>query len=502
MHKVRRFGLHAAGTALFLSIVCSVILLPAGRALGGEPLLLAPVNPGYVAWQNERDEALAAGRSTVQVTSDGHALGFIPSRIDWSHLRSTVSASSAAAKKMADYPAVYDLRIYGRVTPVRDQSYCGSCWAFGAFASLESALLPGKQTDFSENHLLDQGGFDPGPCDGGDYTMATSYLAGWVGPVPENRYPYQYLLANSPLPATNPSAVMAAYHAQDVRIMALTQDSMKDALIKYGAVAISFYIGTPYYNKSTYGYYCNSYKVANHAVAVVGWDDNYSRKNFLKTPPGDGAYLVKNSWGTDWGDKGYFWMSYYDKSLDGTAFVFYKAESTSNYNRIYQYDALGATDYMGYGANWAWMANIFKGNPQGTTINAVSFYAPAESSIYTVTIYDNVTTTVDSNGDSVVKPVSGTRVARQTGTVTAGYHTIKLAKGAKITSGKNFSVVLQLKTPGYNYPIAIEAPRSGYSSHATALPGQSYVSSDGAKWYDLTKDSPNANVCVKAFGSK
>jgi len=501
MHKAKRSGRHMAALALLLSMVCSAFVLPAGQVRADDRPVLAPVNPDYLEWQNERVEARAAGESAVKVTSDGHALGLVPSRIDRSYLKDMASESSPAAKA-ANYPVTYDLRDHGKVTPVRDQGQCGSCWAFGAYASLESRLLPGKQTDLAENHLIDMHGFDSGPCGGGTYDMATAYLASWGGPIPENKYPYEYLLTSSSLPATSSSALMAAYHVQDVRIMFLTQNNLKAALTHYGAaVSISFYIDSSYYNESTHGYYCNSDKVPDHAVAIVGWDDNYSSKNFTKTPPGNGAYLVKNSWGTGWGDKGYFWMSYYDKSLEGTAYVFYSAVSTKNYNWIYQYDPLGSTDHMGYGSNTAWMANIFKGNPLGSTVKAVSFYAPVDNTSYTVYIYKDVTTTADSDGNAVVKPRSGTKVAAQRGTVTAGYHTVKLTTPAKVTAGKNFSIMLRLKTPGYNYPMAIEAPHSGFSSRAYAIPGQSYVSSDGHKWYDLTKDE-KANVCLKAFGSK
>ena len=502
MHKTKRFRGHTAVTALILSIVCSILFLPVDRARGGEQPVLAPQNPNFVAWQARKDAALASGKSALMVTSEGHSLGFIPSPIDWSHLQGTASGSSAAAKASSFYLAAYDLRDFGKVTPVRDQSYCGSCWTFGTFASLESALLPGRQTDFSENHLLDQHGFDMGPCDGGGYNMSMAALTGWVGPYPEKQYPYQYLLASSPLQETNPSAGTAAYHVQDVRIIAMTPDSVKDALTRYGAVSIAFYFGSSNYRESTYGYYCNADTVANHAVAVVGWDDGYSRKNFPKTPPGNGAYLVKNSWGTEWGDKGYFWLSYYDKSIEGTAYVFYNAQSAADYNWIYQYDALGNTDQMGYGSDTAWMANVFKGNPGATSVSAVGFYALAENTSYTITIYNNVTTKVDGDGNPVVQPASGTKVATQRGTVTAGSHTVKLTRAAKITPGKNFSIVLRLTTPGYSYPISIEAPHAGYSSHAHALRGQSYVSADGLKWYDLTKDRPNANVCVKAFANK
>ena len=89
----------------------------------------------------------------------------------------------------------------------------------------------------------------------------------------------------------------------------------------------------------------------NHEVTIVGWDDNYAATNFhgaAGAPPGNGAFIVKNSWGTSFGDRGYFYLSYYDTSIqDVTAFT---AEPTSNYAAEYQYDPLGWVDNMGYGS--------------------------------------------------------------------------------------------------------------------------------------------------------
>lgn len=92
---------------------------------------------------------------------------------------------------------------------------------------------------------------------------------------------------------------------------------VKKAILNYGAVSVAYASSNaePYFNEKTSAHYVNKSLSPNHAVAIVGWDDNYKADNFLITPPGDGAWIVKNSWASDWGDNGYFYISYYEKSF-------------------------------------------------------------------------------------------------------------------------------------------------------------------------------------------
>ena len=92
---------------------------------------------------------------------------------------------------------------------------------------------------------------------------------------------------------------------------------VKKAILNYGAVSVNYASSEvePYFNVETFAYYNNESVPSDHAVAIVGWDDNYSADNFLITPPGDGAWIVKNNWGSNWGDEGYFHISYYGHHL-------------------------------------------------------------------------------------------------------------------------------------------------------------------------------------------
>lgn len=438
-----------------------------GAPAGAQAVREAPVNPDF---QRDATRALVGG-----------APGYRPSPVDWSHLRGGGRAARAVL------PAVYDLRAQGRVTATRNQASSGSCWAFAAYASLESCLMPGETADFSENHLKNTHGFDPHPnTGGGNRDMATAYLARWSGPVNEADDPY------NPSSTTSPS-LPARKHMQHViylpdRTGPTDNDAIKQAVMTYGAVMTLYYANNTYFKPETNAYY-NPYTTSvNHAVAIVGWDDHYSASNFSITPPGDGAFIVKNSWGPEWGQGGYFYMSYYEPTVRQNT-VYYNAESVSNYIRCYQYDAFGLCSSMGYSSNTGWLANVFTA-AGSELISAVSTYAQRPGTTYQLSIYVNPT-----NG-----PIGGTPAATQSGTFTdAGYHTVVLTSPVQVEAGERFSVVMRLTTPGYNYPIPVERPFTGYSSAAVASSGQSYISASGTSWTDLTKTTANANVCLKAF---
>lgn len=397
-------------------------------------------------------------------------------------------------------PGSFDLRSYKRVSPVKDQGTAGSCWAFATYASLESYLLPQQNFDFSENHMKNilsssySEGFDRKAYEGGNHYMSTAYLVRWSGPVLESEDPYN---ANS---SSSPENLQSARHVQEVlfipdRKNATDNNAIKQAVMNYGAIYTSMYYNNSYLAKGKNYYYSGS-SFSNHAVAIVGWDDNYSRTNFYGSaagiPPGDGAFIVKNSWGTLWGESGYFYISYYDSNIGKDCAVFNNAEPVNNYNQIYQYDPLGWVTSAGFGSDTAYFANIFNSTHQGI-IQAVGFYTPVVESQYEVKIYKSV------SGSS---PVDGSLATAKTGVISdPGYHTIKLLSDVPVSKDEKFSAVVKLKTPGFNYPIPMEIQITGYSSKANALPGQSYVSKDGIVWTDVTSSSPNSNVCIKVYGS-
>ncbi|MDD5259688.1 MAG: lectin like domain-containing protein [bacterium] len=463
----------------------------------------APLNPGFIQYLEDFSE----GKIHTQ-SAGGHSTGYIPPTVDLAHLKGQQITWPFSVQA---FDASYDLRNENKLTAVRNQGAYGTCWAHASMASLESCLMPTETWDFSENNMVNKDGFDWDYSDGGNQFMSTAYLVRWLGPVNETDDPY-------PTPNSTPSSpagLSLKKHVQEVLFLPTrssyasdptANDTIKQAVISYGAVYTSLYTNggsiDSYYNSTNHAYYYSGSAASDHTVAIVGWDDNYSSSNFVTAPAGNGAFLAKNSWGTAWGDDGYFYISYYDSVIGTGNAVFNNAESITNYYKIYQYDPLGWINSYGYSSTTGWFGNIFTAT--GTeSLKAVGFYTGALNSSYDIYIHQG--------GTSETTPIDGTLVLTQSGTIAVtGYHTIVLDTPIALVSGQKFSIIVKLTTPGFNYPIPIEYPYYNsatgewWSSEATANTGESFVSSNGLIWSDIADQGfadhiDNCNVCLKAY---
>lgn len=420
-------------------------------------------------------------------------------------------------------PEKYDLRkitlpngtITSAVTSVKNQGNLGTCWAFGTLAALEShlKLTEGVDYDFSEinmHNLISKGntGYDY-DGEGGDFYLSIAYLTRWSGPINETDDPYD---DNSKISLTN---LTPAKHVQDLIFIPVRNgftdlSQIKQAIMKYGAVAITI-SNTEYEDNildydDYYNYYEPLSQYSNHILTIVGWDDTYSKNNFQSKygqPEGDGAFIIKNSWGEDSGDNGYYYVSYYDSTIGGSGgegafgLAFTNVENNDNYQEKYEYDPLGDTSsFIGYNNETAWFANIFtaiSNNP----LAAFSIITSAPNSEYYAKIYVNNELKQTTNG--IINEI--------------GYHTIKLDNYISLKTGDIFKIIVKLTTPGFYYPIAIETQIEDLSSNAHAQLGQSYISPDGEKWHDISQNTEvidqttdydnveliETNVCLKAF---
>jgi C1A family cysteine protease len=268
-------------------------LIFTGAMVSGQVPQVAPLNPEF-------ERIFQNGVRAVE--SD---FGLVPIPIDLSYLAEQV-VPQPFERQPALAPA-YDLRTVGKVSGIRDQGPYGTCWAYATFGSMESFLLPAEDRDFSENNLVNLDGFDYAFEAGGHFLMSMAYLAGWHGPVDEIDDPY-------PNPCNSPLGLLPRKHVQQARIIPgksspAENEVIKQAVMDHGALYATYYHGYAYFN-SAYNAYCyTGSNSGNHAVTLVGWDDGFDRNRFSNVPPGDGAYIAKNSWGPGWGEGGFFYIS-------------------------------------------------------------------------------------------------------------------------------------------------------------------------------------------------
>lgn len=438
------------------------------------------INPAFVA------QSTTQAQSVDMLSSGEGATGQLSDTIDFSYID-----YSPSSLMLDTYLPYYDLRTQGKVTSVKDQGSCGSCWAFASYASLESTLMPGENLDLSEQNLKNLHGFDVDPCSGGNAQMATAYFARWAGPVLESKDPYDPSIIFSP-------SLRATKHVQEsiflpTRKSSLDNDAIKWALYQYGAVYASMiWSDSSYDSKNNSYYYTGSSTTGGHGVTIVGWNDSFDSKRFSPAAPGNGAFIVKNSWGDSWGEAGYFYISYYDSSFaKRNVNAVFTAEQVNNYDNIYQYDPLGWTASVGYGDTVVWGANVYTASSD-EVLEAVSFYTTSSGVSYDVSIYT----------DAVSNPI-GDLKSNVSGIFDySGYHTVTLDDHVDLDTGQNFSVVIKLTTSGYGYPLAMEVPLPYlYSSSATSNAEESYIGENGQVWEDITSVFPNANLCIKALTS-
>ncbi len=389
----------------------------------------------------------------------------------------TVSLTSRGAE-VPELRERYDLREHGRVSAIRNQGSLSACWAYAAVSALESSLLPEQNVTLSPDLLANHNTYGITSEDPGTYMVAVSTMLSWQAPIRENE-------------------TEAALHLQEVHFYTgEDRDAVKWAVFRDGGVSTSLYADVDtsnlsqshYYNGKTDSYYYDGDKAPNHDVVIIGWDDHYDASNFAMEVPGDGAYICQNSWGSEFGDNGVFYVSYYDTNIATKAVSYVKAESTTNYDRIYQSDLLGQVGNIGYNTETAMAANVYTAKSD-ETLRAVGLYATGADTSYRIYCVEHFADTTSLSDRTLL--ASGTLDD-------AGYYTIPIVDTVKLSQGDTFAIIIMLTTPGQTHPIAVEYQNSSLSENADITDGMGYISRNGLNWTRVETEY-DSNLCLKAY---
>ena len=398
---------------------------------------------------------------------------------------------------------------------IRNQSPYGTCWGFAPTSLAELSVLnnDGTLLDLSELHsiyfayhytsadgkdgvkYLPTAGYNYLSM-GGDPSFIYHTYANWVGAADEKTAPYSEAAATLESGLSNDIAMNDSAHLRNFYIVNKADRKYIKQLIKeYGGVGMSYYDDNQYYDYSTNSYYSKVSDNTNHAISVVGWDDDKVTNSSNK-----GAWLVRNSWGSDeYSHFGYFWMSYDEPSIYDRVYALDCVSDTGSsdddfYDHNYQYDLSAYSQYgwIGTGTS-STIANIFTAT--GTqSLKAVGVETQNPNINYTVNIYTDI-----ANSSN---PESGTLVRTQTGSFTyQGFHTIKMDNPLTLTKGETFSVVIKLESmdgkSGAYYVMESKYNLGDAASwYCGGEKGQSFYYNYG--WRDMV-ESMGGNVRIKAY---
>lgn len=404
------------------------------------------------------------------------------------------------------YPGTYNANEEGFVTAVKNQRNTSLCWAFSLASNLETSLLTRDlgYSDLSEEHLayfwahrVD----DPLGNTSKDKIIRTKYdyhgsgngriasffLSTWSGMTTEENVPLQSNAVTWP----DTLAYNTYAYMEDAVFSQYTVDRTKQLLMEYNSVSAMINMLDPYYCADTAAY---SYPVpttennhpVNHVVTLVGWDDTYSKDNFKESSnvENDGAWIVKNSYGSSWGDHGYFYLSYEDKSI--TNLVSNTAMTTPAYPNNYFYDGAAAGTFTFPSTtinNGYYVSNIFKataGNGKDEELGEIVTAVPQDNTDFQIQVYTDLKNTSDptSGTPAYAEPVNYTQPL-------AGIHTIHLNTPVKIPQGTFYSVVIRIPDGSNKFYVEkTTTSTSWFTATAGIDPDQSFFSTSGKKWYD------------------
>jgi len=479
--------------ALILAVGFSLVpALPAG-AQEPERFHVAPLNPDFLEYFEQP--------ATYMAPPGEHPCGYIPPLFDLSNLSKTQAQGGLLMAPLGQPPAAFDWRDTGKVTSIKDQGICGTCWAFGTTSVLESKVLLGESTeyDFSEQSVVLC--VDPSwvyfyddstdPCNAGGSSFLASEVFIKKGAVLESCNPYctTCLQCDGSCTCDSCPAVKSVTGYRYVTSDGSQIDWIKAAVFNNGPVTMSFYYdqsaeydtGDPW--GKIYDYYPSGPN-PNHLVSIIGWNDAVPHPNPAHAGT-TGAWLVKNSWGPGWGNEGYFWLAYDSSSMTEIAYLQYKDYDADE--TLYYYDEAGLVDFVGdMEHDYGWMASVFT-SEQGGNLTHVDFWTgPASNVPYEIRVY----------GDSNPADGLSNLLHSESGTCAEfGYYSIPLDTPVPIALGQPFTVAVKITTPGWNYPFPAEFVVEGVCN-PLIQENVSYASLDGVGWEEVGQYG--FNFCLRA----
>ncbi len=442
---------------------------------------LLPVNPELVKYYEQKKKKLKSSQIVNQTT------GYRPPYVQLPEYYEIPSESKLYAVGLPDK---FDLREQNKVTSIKNQgqgNFGGNCWAFSSIGSIESwwinKLNSWNATDLSEHHMVTCHGYKWGFGEGGNEYFPMAYLTLLKGPVLETQVPYN--TSDNNTHQCNKSLSPVAYLVE-TRWIYNNPVLTKKIIMQYGAVSTNIHWDEVYYDASTNTFYSNDKSGPNHAIVLLGWDDNKI------TQHGKGAWIAKNSWGTDWGENGFFYIAYGDHHILKPVSFYPTLLQTTSFDTLMSKSNVGVVSFFGYSKDYAYALLKFETKSK-KYIKKIGTFLPRTGSELEITVYNQKSDTI---GDELIHFKSDP-------VISPGFYTFDIPVEVEGT----FYVLSRYYTPGLMRPIPIEmkAEILGeiYADPEIQTTGSQWLSEDGIQWQAIGKETKDweANIVLHVYAS-